>query len=387
MEKNKKSLLVTLDFPPDYGGVASYYYQLAKNLPADKIVVLAPEKGDTKSFDLQQRFTIIRSKTLAEIAESKGGLLNLNSKLKWLKLSDEIKILAKNHQFKTLLIGQVLPLGHIGLMLRNKFSFIFFAHGMDITVPAKNIRKKILLKKIIKKATKIIANSYFTRHELFLLGADKEKITVINPCPNLNAEHVNEEIVKKFLHENDLAEKKIILTVGRLVKRKGHDQIIKAMPQILKKIPNAFYLIAGAGPYKPELENLISKNKLGAFVKFINKPESNLLPTLYQACEVMAMPARSLGNGDVEGFGIVYLEANTFGKPVVGGKSGGVPEAVVNEKTGLLVDPQNTEEIAQAIISLLIDEAYANRLGLQGMDRVHEEFNWSTQAKKLFETI
>lgn len=387
MTKIKKSFLITLDFPPNYGGVASYYYQLVKNMPPEKIVVLAPKINNSEKFDLHEKFTIIRSESLSKIAKSKGGLFNIKSKITWLALAEEIKILAKNHAVEILLIGQVLPLGHLGLILKKKFPYIVFTHGMDITVPAKIWRKKILLKKILSFSKEIVANSYFTRHEINLLGIKKEKIHVIYPCPNLIPSHIGQEEINEFLRNHELVGKKIILTLGRLVERKGHDQIIKAMPQILKKIPEAFYLIAGSGPYKNELEKIISKNNLGRSVKFIDNPNPEIVPILYQACDLMAMPSRALKNGDVEGFGIVYLEANAFGKPVLGGKSGGIPEAIINERTGLIVNPNDSLEIAQAIISLLINPAYAQKIGLQGMDRVHEEFNWSNQAKKLTEIL
>jgi len=383
----KKSLLITLDFPPRFGGVSSYYYNIAKNLPGDKIIVLAPAVPQTENFDANQNFTILRSKILTQITQTKGGILNFKSKLKWLALTKEIKQIVKNHQIEILLVGQVLPLGNIALMLRKHLPYIFFSHGMDITVPAKITRKKLLLKKIIKNAKAIVCNSYFTRHELYLLGADREKIIVLNPCPNISAEHINEQKIENFLKQNELKDKKIILTVGRLVKRKGHDQVIKALPEIINKIPQACYVIAGDGPNLNDLIKLVSEKKLGQYVKFIKDVPQEVLPILYQTCEVMAMPSRQLSNGDVEGFGIVYLEANLFGKPVIGGKSGGVPEAIVHEKTGLLVPPLDVTSLAEAIISLMINPAYAHQLGLQGLDRVHEEFSWREQTNKLFKIL
>jgi phosphatidylinositol alpha-1,6-mannosyltransferase len=385
----KKSLLITLDFPPRRGGVAGYYANLCKNFPADKIVVLAPTGPDTEYFDGRQRFPVIRNAKLAELIADKPGLFNISGKLKLLSLIKEIDALVKNHQIRMIQIGQILPLGTLALIIkkRKKIPFIFYAHGMDITVPQKISRKNILLKKIIKNAQAIVANSYFTANELVKLGAANDQVTVAYPCPNIAAEHLNENFIENYLLQQELVNKKIILSFGRLVERKGHDQVIKALPLILKKIPKAVYLIAGDGPNRSKLEKLVSQMKLGQNVKFISQVNDELLPVLYHICDVMAMPSRMLVNGDVEGFGIVYLEANLFGKPVIGGKSGGVPEAVANGKTGLLVDPNNTEEIALALIAILSDEAYAHRLGIQGMERAHRDFSWFDQASKIIKIL
>lgn len=382
MPKLKKSLLITLDFPPRFGGVAGYYYNICKNLPADKIVVLAPAEKNSEEFDLKQNFPIIRSVKLKQIMSAKSGLLNISSKINWLALTKEIIQIAKNHQIELIQIGQVLPLGTVALMLKRRtgLPFIFYSHGMDILVPQKIARKKIILKKIIKESQAIISNSHFTRSELGKLGADKNKIAVVYPCPNISSSHVDPLTIDQFLKEYELKNKKIILTVGRLVERKGHNQVIKALPNILKRVPNTVYLIAGDGPNKDKLEKLVFSLKLGQSVKFINQVSNNLLATLYQICDVFVMPSRHLPNGDVEGFGMVYLEANLFGKPVIGGKSGGISEAILNEKTGLLVNPNDTFELSQAIISILVNDSFAHTLGIQGMQRVHDDFDWKTQV-------
>jgi len=175
--------------------------------------------------------------------------------------------------------------------------------------------------------------------------------------------------------------------VGRLVQRKGHDMVIKAMPEIIKQVPDCIYLIVGGGPYKQTLERLVNKNNLRDWVKFIGTASHQDLPALYQLADVFIMPARQLDNGDVEGFGIAYLEANLFGKPVIGGKSGGVADAVIDGQTGLLVDPTDVSQIAKAAIKLLTDEAYAAKLGTQGLQRVNEEFDWVSQTEKIKELL
>jgi len=395
----KKSLLVTLDFPPNLGGVATYYYNVCKNLPSDKIVVLAPEQEDDQNFDSKQNFTIlrefttIRKKLLRKFPEKWpkgiGGILKIASSIKWMSLIKYFYKISKDHNIEIIQAGQVLPIGTLALFYkkRKKIPYIFYAHGLDILLPQKFMRKKTLLKNIIKEAKAIIANSHFTKDELIKLGATPNKVKVVYPCPNIKTEEASEWKMDEIKNEHELHNKKVLLTVGRIVERKGHDMVIKALPQIIKEVPNIIYLIVGKGPQEEKLKNLVKKMKLAEYVKFLGAVPQEDLTAYYQACNTFIMPARQLPNGDVEGFGIVYLEANLYGKPVIGGKSGGVPEAIIDNQTGLLVNPESTDEIAQASIKLLTDEAYAAKLGTQGLERVSDEFDWKTQTEKIKEVL
>lgn len=385
----KKSLLVTLDFPPNLGGVAAYYYNVCKNLPADKIVVLAPPQEGAQDFDSQQKFTIIRKNTLNNLPLSKprgiSNIFKIFTRFKWMTIIKDINETIKNHKIELLQIGQVLPLGTLAMVCQSskKIPYIFYAHGLDITLPQTFKRKKILLKKIIKHAKAIVANSHWTKDELTNLGADPSKVTVVYPGPNLSAEQSSEWEIEEIKKEHDLKDKKVLLTVGRLVERKGHDMVIKALPKIIQAIPNVIYLIVGNGPRKAHLEKLVNQNSLRDYVEFISNVDQNSLAALYQICDVFIMPSRQLANGDVEGFGIVYLEANMFGKPVIAGQSGGVPEAVVHGQTGILVNPTDIEQITQAAVKLLNNQAYAAKLGTQGLERVSSQFDWPSQVDKI----
>jgi len=380
-----KALLVTLDFPPNHGGVAAYYGNVCGHLPPDQIVVLAPDGKGSEYFDARLNFPIIRSRALADLVPQRGVWRRLKARCSLGSLYREICRVSRGHQISVLHIGQVFPLGKVALALkqRQNIPYIFYAHGLDITGPQRFRRRLFLLKKIIAGADKIIANSYFTHDELVKLGADPKRILVVYPCPNLSGESVPDDLLAAFLAGHALTDKKILLTVGRLVKRKGHDAVIKALPAVIKRVPDVFYAIVGSGPETAALAALVNEKKLGRYVKFFGNVPAQDLPFFYQACRAFIMPARRLSDGDVEGFGTVYLEANAYGKPVIGGKSGGVPEAVLDGRTGLLVNPEKIEEIANAAVKLLNDSAYAQRLGLQGMDRVLEEFNWQLQADKI----
>lgn len=383
----KKSLLITLDFPPSYGGVATYYHHICKNLPSDKVVVVAPEHPKAKIFDQTQRYAIIRKNLANNLAKPK--LLKIFDTLKWMSAIKFLTEIIKNHDIELLQVGQILPLGTVALALKTKYNipYIFYAHGLDITLPQKIYHKKKLMRKIIANASGIVANSNFTKDELVKLGANPEKIIVVYPCPNLEPEQISEWIIKEIKEAHELIDKKIILTVGRLVKRKGHDMVIKALPDILKRVPDAIYVIVGNGPYRKKLERLVGDMKLGNHVKFVGEVPDNQLKAYYEISDVFVMPARQLENGDVEGLGIVYLEANAFSKPVIGGRSGGVPEAILDNRTGILVDPLDEAEIANQTTKLLQDKTLAERLGIQGLERISEFFDWRFQTAKIKEIL
>jgi len=168
-----------------------------------------------------------------------------------------------------------------------------------------------------------------------------------------------------------------------LVERKGHDMVLRALPQILEKVPNLIYLIVGDGQNKKNLLKLRSRLKLDQNVIFTGYLSDNELPALYQASSALIMPARQGPEGDIEGFGLVFLEANSHGLPVIAGNTGGQTEAVVDGSTGLIVDSLSTSQIAQAVIKLITDQKLARRLGEQGKKRVQEEFNWDNETRKI----
>jgi phosphatidylinositol alpha-1,6-mannosyltransferase len=176
----------------------------------------------------------------------------------------------------------------------------------------------------------------------------------------------------------------MILTVGNLVERKGHDMVISALPEVQKVIPDVTYLVVGDGRYRSNLEQLAVTRGVRDRVVFAGQVPEKELPEIYSLCDVFVMPARErLDECDVEGFGLVYLEANACGKPVIGGRSGGIPDAIVDGVTGLLVDPHDPIEIANALIQLLRDRELSTKMGHEGRKRVVRDFTWERIARQV----
>jgi len=360
-----KTLLFTLEYPPFFGGVANYYGNLVKFWPLGKEITV--------------------------LDNNNNRLINPNLPwFNWLPAIFSLKRRLKRQKIDHVIVGHILPLGTATLLISKliniKYSIIF--HGLDFTQAIKTARKRWLTKIILKNSHKIICTNNYTAQLVknFLPVHLNKKVSVVNPGIEnrlkSNYNHLKTSLVNKF----SLNDKIILLSVGRLIKRKGFDSVIKALPEVLKKLPNLVYIILGDGP---ELEYLKSEtNSLGLDnrVTIIADSDDEQRDAWYNLAHLFIMTSKNLAD-DFEGFGIVYLEANLSGKPVIAGLSGGVVDAVINNYTGLLVNPENSREISQTIIKLASDKKLREKLGEQGRQRAIKEFNWQKQIKKLYSII
>lgn len=385
----KKSLLITLDWPPSRGGVANYLWNIYSRLPRDFGVILTnidvPSAEPTHLKKSPPGFPaessgdgLILAPLGGDSGAEKGPKTYRRELLgslwpKWLRAYFEAIKIVRAEKIEAVHLSHILPVGYIAWMFKKVYGipYVVYLHGMDIMLAQKSPWKKIWAKNILRNADLIIANSKFTAGEAVKAGAQNKKIEILYPCPNIVPSG-----------EDAPAEKNIILSVGRLVPRKGFDKVIEAMPEILRAGPNVEYQIVGDGPYATELKQSAEKLGVGGQVKFFHNISDADLPEFYKNCKMFAMPAREI-RGDVEGFGIVYLEAASFGKPSIAGNTGGAPEAVLNNQTGLTVNPESRAEIADAIIKLLKDENLRANLGKAARERVLTEFTWEKQINKI----
>ncbi len=350
------------------GGVAHYYKNLVEQLPGSQIRVL-----DNRD----------------------GALLSTSRWVwpRWLKALQSVRRAMKEQQTDHLLVGQILPLGTVALVLSWFFGkpYTVMTHAMDITIPFGphgSKSKQQLMRFILKYAHSVTTVSTYTKMQLeSLFDVDPRKIRLIYPCPHYNGVAYSDtelaQMAQKVDEQYQLRDKKVILTVGRLVERKGVDYVITAMQQVRKKVPDAVYCIVGTGEYQAALEALVEKYELQDSVVFAAAENDEMVRNWYARCDVFVMPSRELKTRDVEGFGIVFVEAGSFGKPVIGGKSGGVLDAVLDGENGYVVSPMDLDMIEQAVIRLLTDPEQAQRFGEEGKRRVKQYFEWEIQAKKL----
>lgn len=374
-----RSLLVSLDYPPQVGGVAVYYEHLIEEFPEGSNLVLTVDEVDGNK--IRETPGVIRRKLLS------------NSKLlwpKWLPLLWQIWKISRQNKINLIQVGQILPVGTAAYILNKffKIPYMVYCHGMDVMTAAQSPRKKKLALKILKNAEFVVANSEFTKEKVLEYGVRAQDAMVVYPCPNMKLRRkVASEEIDELKNKYGLQNKKIILTAGRLVERKGHDVVLGALHKLKESIPNAHYAIIGDGPKEDAVRQMIEILKLEDSVSLVGKATDYELATWYEACDVFVMISRQLKDEDAEGFGIVYLEANMFGKPVIAGRSGGVAEAVLDNETGILVEPTNPHEIISAMEMLLKNPEEANRLGENGRQRAENEFQWKKQAAPLLKRL
>ena len=373
-----KVLLVTFEFPPRRGGMENYYYNLLRHQADFEGVVLTMPQPQAESFDRRQNFKIIRRPLLSSVFWPR-----------WIKLSWLIARTVKREKIDRLWVGDVLPVGAAVWLLKKFYKIRYFVstHGLDIMLPQKSLSKEKLMLKVLAGAEFITANSQFTKKELLNLQLPADKIAVIYPgAAVLDRPMDNSEKIFALKNKLSLSGKTVLLTVGRLVKRKGQDKVIEAMLSLLKQRPDLVYLIVGDGPEKPYFQSLIDNFKLNDRVKIVANVSNEDLPYYYQLADLFVLTARNI-DGDVEGFGLVYLEAAQFGLPAVAGRSGGAKEAVLDGQTGLLADPESSEDISRKILRLLTDQPLYAKLSQTAKLRVAREFNWPVQARLLAERI
>ena len=228
----------------------------------------------------------------------------------------------------------------------------------------------------------------FTRKAISAALTRKSAADMCKIAPGIDVDHFKPVDASALRESLGLAHKKTIVSVGRLVHRKGQDYLIESMPLILKSVPDAHLLLIGQGPYLKHLEQLVSKHGLVENVTFIGRIHYADLPRYICVGDIFAMPSRSRFAGlEVEGLGIVYLEASSCGLPVVAGDSGGAPDAVLEGTTGFVVNGKDCQQISDCISELLLKEPLRVSMGMAGRDWITKEWRWQIWAAKFSELL
>ncbi len=375
--KEKQSFLVlSVDFPPHKDGISTISRELSARIAAreEKIFAIGPRDKNDHEFDRRQRYRIFR------VPGYEWGYLRFLPLLLWTPW------IVFRHRIRKVFAMSVSYGGILSWALSYfcPLEYLIFAHGYEFEKVKRFPLAHRLYLKIFSRAKKVIANSRAVRERLILFGVSPDKIEILHPGVDSNAFRLC-KVPEDFLVRKGLKGRRILLTVGRLIERKGHDQTLEALPAIIQCFPDALYCIVGVGPQEGVIREKIRSLKLENHVRLLGKVSDEELVFLYNACEVFVMPSREIAEGGhIEGFGIVYLEANACGKPVIGGRSGGVGEAIRDGETGFLVDPARAEEITEKVNALLSDPRRAEAMGERGLKRVREEFNWEQYVNQVY---
>jgi phosphatidylinositol alpha-1,6-mannosyltransferase len=374
-----KTLIVTNDFPPRPGGIQAFLHNMALRLDPEQVVVYAStwkrsREGvrATADFDAEQPFTVVRDRTTMLLPTP--------------AVTRRAVSLLREHGCTSVWFGAAAPLGLMAPALRRAGArrLVATTHGHEAgwaQLPA----ARQLLRRIGEGTDTITYLGEYTRSRIATALTPEAAGRMVQLPPGVD---------EKTFHPGSggaevrarlgLTDRPVVVCVSRLVRRKGQDTLIRAMPGILAKEPETVLLVVGGGPYEKELRRLAEETGVGGAVRFTGAVPWAELPAHYGAGDVFAMPCRTRRGGlDVEGLGIVYLEASATGLPVVAGDSGGAPDAVLDGETGWVVRGGSPEEAADRITTLLGDRELRERMGQRGREWVEEKWRWDLLAETL----
>jgi phosphatidyl-myo-inositol dimannoside synthase len=366
-----RTLLVTNDFPPRPGGIQQFVHNLAVRQPAGSLVVYASSWKGAAAFDAEQPFEVVREDT--------GVLLPTP------KVAKRAAELARSAGCDTVWFGAAAPLGLLAGGLRRHAGVtraVALTHGHEIGWAALPGARQLLRR--IARGNDVI--TYLGEYQRVRLDKALHGLTDLQrlaPGVDVDAFHpgVDGTAVRA---RHGLGDRPVVVCVSRLVPRKGQDMLIRALPAIRRRVPGAALLLVSGGPYRKKLERLAREQGVESDVVFAGSVPWAELPAHYAAGDVYAMPCRTRAGGlDVEGLGIVYLEASATGLPVVGGDSGGAPDAVLEGETGYVVGGRDVAAIAGRVGDLLEDRVLAKAMGAAGRAWVEREWRWEAQAARM----
>jgi phosphatidylinositol alpha-1,6-mannosyltransferase len=370
-----RTLLITNDFPPRAGGIQQFVHNLAVRQPTGSVVVYASTWKGAAKFDAEQPFEVVRERTSVLLPTP--------------AVARRAADLARAHGCDTVWFGAAAPLGLLADRLRRSADIrraVGVTHGHEVGWAALAGARQALRR--IARGNDVL--TYLGEYQRVRLDRALRGLTDLQrlaPGVDVDAFHPGVdggEVRKRY----GLSDRPVIVCVSRLVPRKGQDMLIRALPEIRRRVPGAALLLGSGGPYRPKLERLTRDHGVESDVVFTGSVPWAHLPTLYAAGDVYAMPCRTRAAGlDVEGLGIVYLEASATGLPVVAGDSGGAPDAIVEGETGYLVDGRDVPAIGSRIAALLADPARARVMGAAGRAWVEREWRWEKQAARLADML
>jgi phosphatidylinositol alpha-1,6-mannosyltransferase len=343
------------------GGIQRWMYELARRLPDVRLTTFAPTVPGGHAFDVAHAVEVRRVPAAARGPLPWVGLLAVRALAHALRERPALTICGHVVTMPAARLLQAL----LGV------PYIVFVHGVEI----RGRRWRRLIGRGLRRADMVVTNSAFTRDAVLKYGIAPERVRILYPGVDPG----------RFAGDpaGGRGRARTILSVSRLDEHyKGHDRVLRALPLIQARCPDVRYVIAGGGALHEYLRRMADGLGVADIVEFRGEVPDDVLASLYRDCDVFVQMSREAPNGGVEGFGIVCLEAGAAGRPVVAGRSGGLVDAVRHGETGLLVDPEDTLAIADAVVSLLENPAWAADLGRQGRTRVQQDFTWDAMGRR-----
>ena len=366
-------LFVTNDFGPRAGGIETFIIGLIERRPFGQTIVYTSSQENSEQYDANWL-----SNYGVRVVRDRARILLPTPRVAW-----HLKQIIRKEGIRTAAFGAAAPLGLLsaGMKRAGVVRTVALTHGHEVWW-ARVFPFNLLLRRIGSTVDVLTYLGEFTRNAISKGLTVKAQRSMVKIAPGIDIKHFIPTDATELRQSLGIVDKKVIVSVGRLVHRKGQDHLIEAMPEILKSIPSAHLLLVGEGPYREHLQKLVIEHKLERSITFIGRIQYNDLPTYICAGDIFAMPSRSRLMGlEVEGLGIVYLEASACGLPVLAGNSGGAPDAVVQNTTGLIVDGTDNKQIATAAIELLNNVESSQKMGMAGRQWIIDNWRWEIWSK------
>ena len=361
-----RTLVVTNDFPPRPGGIQAFVHSLASRQPEGEVVVYAPAWQGAEDFDAAQPFPVVRHPT--------SLMLPTPDVLR------RARAIAGAEGCDRVWFGAAAPLGLLAAPLGLERA-VASTHGHEVGWALLPGARQVL-RRIGRGVDVVTYLGEYTRERLARAVPDSELAQLPSGVdtalfrPGCGGDEVRRRV--------GLRDRPVVVCVSRLVPRKGQDVLIRALPRIRAQVPDTALLLVGGGPDAPRLQRLAAETGVADDVVLTGSVPWEELPAHYDAGDVFAMPCRTRRAGlEVEGLGIVFLEASATGLPVVAGRSGGSPDAVLDGVTGHVVDGRSVEQVADRLSALLADPARAHEMGAAGRQWVEREWRWDVLAQRL----
>ena len=366
-------LFVTNDFGPRSGGIETMVIGLLHHRPFGQTIVYTSSQVDSEKYD-------------ADWLE-KYGIRVIRDRSKILlptpRVAFSLRRIIQSEGITRAAFGAAAPLGLLSASMKRAgvLRIVAITHGHEVWW-AKVFPFNLLLRRIGSTVDVMTHLGEFTKTAISKTLTSTAQSALVQLAPGTNFDHFKPTDATALRKSLGLSDKKVMVCVGRLVHRKGQDKLIQAMPEILKTVPNAHLLLVGDGPYRAHLQKLVERNKIEESITFEGRVQFKDLPMYMCAGDIFAMPSRSRLMGlEVEGLGSAYLEASACGLPILAGDSGGVPDAVIHNKTGLVVNGRDEKQIAAAAIDLLTNLESAREMGKVGRQWILENWRWEKWSK------
>ena len=368
------TLFITNDFGPRAGGIETFVHGLIERLPRESVIVYTSAQPNATQFDAKwlQEFGV-------EVIRDRSKVLLPTPRV--IKNCQKIIV---SRKLTRVAFGAAAPLGIMARAMRGAGAekIVALTHGHEVWW-AKVPPFSLAIRFISRNIDAITYLGDYTKGEISKAISHSDARKLVQIAPGIDVDHFIPTDSSDLRAELGLSDKSVIISVGRLVHRKGQDKLIASLPKIKAEIPNVHLVLVGVGPHQDHLEKLAAKLQVADCVTFIGRINYAELPKYICIGDIFAMPSRSRFFGlEVEGLGIVYLEASACGLPVVGGNSGGAPDAVLAGETGVVVDGTNTQEIADACIDLLKNPELCELMGATGRAWIIENWRWEIWATK-----